>query len=280
MLWISIAILLGGFGICAVWWLFIETEGVYLGRRVVIWLYDLYANRYDTIKEFQPEYEQALLAQPLMGQIAPHQSPLVLDVATGTGRLPLALFDHVHFQGRIIGIDLSRRTLSKASVNLKDDRDSLDLIWCPAEKLPFPDDMFDVVTCLEAIEFMTNATDVIAEIARVLRPGGLLLLTNRINTRWMPGKVISDDQLEQFLINCNISEIDIELWQEDYHRVWGQKAGDSLATGAHSLIDVLRCLCNLTSHFVPVSKTVWRCEACGMNVAFDKNGVLQLFAMY
>jgi ubiquinone/menaquinone biosynthesis C-methylase UbiE len=280
MLWVSVAILLGGFVICTVWWLFIVTEGVYLGRRVVIWLYDLYASRYDLIKEFQPEYEHVLLAQPIMGQIAPHQSPLVLDVATGTGRLPLALFDHIHFQGRIIGIDLSRRMLSKASEKLAQDRDCVDLIWCPAEKLPFPDNIFDVVTCLEAIEFMTNATDVIAEIARVLRPGGLLLLTNRINTRWMPGKVISDHQLEQILNRCNISEIDTELWQEDYHRVWGQKAGNSLAIGARSLIDVLRCPCNLNSRFVPMSETVWRCEACGANVTFDKNGVLQLFALY
>ena len=47
------------------WWLIIASEGVYLGRRAVIWLYDLYAIRYDAIKRVQPLYERALLAQPL-----------------------------------------------------------------------------------------------------------------------------------------------------------------------------------------------------------------------
>ena len=49
-LWVSLgfSLILG----VLVWWLFIETEGVYLGRGVVIWLYDVYASRYDGIKEF------------------------------------------------------------------------------------------------------------------------------------------------------------------------------------------------------------------------------------
>ena len=62
---VGIVAVLGGL----LWWLLIYTEGVYLGQQVVIWLYDLYANRYDRIKEFQPEYEYALLADPIMAML-------------------------------------------------------------------------------------------------------------------------------------------------------------------------------------------------------------------
>ena len=66
------------------WWLIIPTEGVYLGRRAVIWLYDRFAHRYDGVKNYYREYEQMYLAQPIMESISPHKSPLILDVATGT----------------------------------------------------------------------------------------------------------------------------------------------------------------------------------------------------
>jgi SAM-dependent methyltransferase len=224
--------------IAVLWWLLVTTEGVYLGRRVVIWLYDLYADRYDNIKNNEPKYEQLLLTDPIMGMIAPHISPLVLDVATGTGRLPLALIDHPVFQGRIIAVDLSYKMLKKAAQKIAQDG-RVSLLHCPAETLPFPDDTFDVVTCLEALEFMTNPRVVIAEIVRVLRPGGLLLTTNRIATRLMPGKTFSNEDLAAMLAEHGIEDVIMEAWQVDYHRVWGMKAGDSPATGARRLAEVL-----------------------------------------
>lgn len=223
-----------------VWWLLIETEGVYLGRRVVIWLYDLYARRYDNIKAFQPEYEHMLIAVPLMQAIAPHQSPLVLDVATGTGRLPLALFDHNAFHGRVIGVDLSRKMLHIAADKLAEDNARVELLCMPAEDLPFHDAAFDVVTCLESLEFMHDIEQVLHEMARTLRPGGLLLVTNRINTHWMPGKTFSDERFMQLLEACGFVDVNIELWQVDYRRVWARKPGASPVVGARPLWEVLR----------------------------------------
>ncbi len=49
-----------------IWWLIIETEGVYLGRRVVVALYDLYAERYDRIKQFDQRADLLLLSEPLL----------------------------------------------------------------------------------------------------------------------------------------------------------------------------------------------------------------------
>ena len=77
-----------GMLIFLVWWLFFETEGVFFGRRVVIWLYDLYASRYDKIVQNNDTEEHLYIAQPLMRAVEPHGVPLVLDVATGNWARP------------------------------------------------------------------------------------------------------------------------------------------------------------------------------------------------
>lgn len=236
-----IAIVLVAAGVIVLgWWLFIESEGVYLGRRVVVWLYDLYADRYDNIKHFQQDYDHSYLAHPIMEIIAPHRAPLVLDVATGTARMPLAFLRHAWFQGRVVGADLSRKMLGKAAAKL-DGEARVTLVWTPAERLPFADNTFDVVTCLEALEFMEHPEVAMIECVRVLRHGGLLLLTNRINTRLMPGKTMSAEAMEALLISLGVEDVDIEYWQVDYDRVWGMKAGDSQPTGARPFTEIIRC---------------------------------------
>ncbi len=257
-----------------VWWLLIESEGVYLGRRVVIWLYDLYAGRYDGIKQFSKQYDHQFLAQPIMERIAPLKSPLVLDVATGTGRLPLALCHHRRFQGRVIGIDLSRKMLARAAEKVESDA-RINLIWSPAEHLPFPDDTFDVVTCLEAVEFMSNREAVLREIIRVLRPDGQLLITNRINTRFMPGKTWTSDQLQALLETLSLERIGIDYWQVDYNRVWAQKPGKSLPTLARPLAEVLRCpKCDQALMIEDGER--WTCPSCHFSASVAPDGVIEL----
>lgn len=207
------------------WWLLIESEGVYLGRRVVIWLYDVYATRYDSIKHFSKEHDHRLLAQPLMQRVAPNKAPLVLDVATGTGRLPLAMIRHKHFVGHVVGVDLSRKMLAQAKPKFAK-HPNIHFVRSPAEQLPFPDETFDIVTCLEAIEFTSNRRQVVQECVRVLKSGGVMLITNRINTHYMPGKIFTTDEIANLLLDFGMDEIEIQKWQVDYDRVWAIKPRD------------------------------------------------------
>ncbi len=263
----------------AAWWLLIETEGVYLGRRVVIFLYDIYAQRYDNIKQYEPDYESHLLARPLMGFIEPLSNPLVVDVATGTGRLPLALMTHPVFHGRVIGMDLSRRMLHQASVKLDGYADRVSLIWGPAEKLPFSDNTVDVITCLESLEFVSDRDIVLKDMVRVLRPGGLLLITNRINARWMPGRTISDDDLGGKLHDLGIREIVVEPWQVDYNKVWGYKDGHSRPTGSVPLDEVLMCPRCPDSHMTRRDGE-WFCTNCTAWTKQGEDGVIELAPLY
>ena len=59
------------------WWLLVASEGVYLGRWMVILLYDRFAHRYDNVKHYHREYEEMYLAKPIMDTIAPQTNHII-----------------------------------------------------------------------------------------------------------------------------------------------------------------------------------------------------------
>lgn len=225
-----------------IWWLIFETEGVYLGRRVVVALYDLYAARYDRIKQFDETADITLISQPLLDRISPVSDPLMLDVATGTARVPLVMARNARFQGQVIGLDASRRMLAKAREKVVAGRfeSFVSLLHHDASELPFEDDSFVVVTCLEALEFLPRPQAALAEMVRVLRPGGLLLTTIRIDTRWMPGRTWSEARMRAELEALGMRDIEVMIWQEDYSQVWAWKAGESGPIRADGLGDAMQ----------------------------------------
>jgi len=223
MIWLAIPLLLAL--ALFLYWLLIITEGAYLGPRVVAWLYDLSAGRYDAIKQFDFNDENYFLALPLLRALNDVRAPLVLDVATGTGRLPLALLRRPGFRGRVIGLDLSWRMLRLAQHKARHHRARLYFIRQDAAKLPFADNVFDAVTCVEALEFLANPRGALQEMARVLRVGGVLLVTNWVNweARLMPGKAFSNSKLRAMLESVGLTSVHIQRWQECYDLVWARK---------------------------------------------------------
>ena len=275
LLWILGGLVLAGLLALAAWYLLIETEGVYLGRGVVAWLYDVFASRYDNIKQQEPFYEHLLLAAPLMVALRPQTDALILDVATGTARLPLVLCDTPVFEGRVVAVDLSRAMLTKAAERLAEDLARVDLLHAPAECLPFPDDSFDVVTYLEALEFMEHPEETLREALRVLRPGGVLLTTLRQNVRTMPGKVWTQDHLQSTLEGLGAEHVKFEPWQHEYLKVWVHKAGKSAPIGVVPLESVFRCpSCEAVAfEYEPPRFT---CGECGAQIGVGVDGVIEV----
>ncbi len=262
------------------WLLLVRTEGVFLGRKTVIWLYDVYAGRYDDIKQFDPETEHYYLAEPILQRLPHVPAPLVLDVATGTGRLPLALLEQPTFQGRVVGLDLSRKMLAVAAEKLAPFGQRAALLHHPAESLPFPDNAFDLVTCLEALEFTMDPPAVLREQVRVLRPGGLLVLTNRqgLDARLMPGHTFAHDRFEHLLReDLGLEHVAIDPWQVDYRIVWATKPGSAPPAGALSLAEIWRCPRCSQIEMVPVAGG-WRCLGCETLVRAGPDGVIEVAA--
>ncbi len=224
MVWLNIIlglVLLAAF----LYWLLVTTEGVFLGRRIVVWLYDITAHKYDEIKGFDDAAERFFVVRPLRHHLRRIPNPLILDVATGTGRLPHYLFDEAQFNGRIIGLDPARKMLNLAVPKLVPYRNRALLVQQTAVPLPFPTDTFDAITCLEALEFLPSAEAALCEMVRVLKPGGILMVTRRRGreAKAFLNRYRSVEQFETFLTHLGLIEVNTQPWQLNYDQVFGKK---------------------------------------------------------
>lgn len=212
-------------GVWLAHWLLIRTEGVFLGRRVVVWLYDLAADRYDAVKQFDADTESAFVTWPLRRRLKGRPAPLVLDVATGTGRLPFFLLGEPGFNGRVIGLDASAGMLARAQAKLAPFGDRAALVRQSALDLPFGNAVFAAVTCLEALEFLPDTPGALREMARVLRPGGVLLVTRRQGTdaSYFLGHTYDRDAFEELLGELGLVDVRSQPWQVDYELVWAAR---------------------------------------------------------
>jgi ubiquinone/menaquinone biosynthesis C-methylase UbiE len=211
--------------VALLYWLLIATEGTYLGTGVVVRLYDWTAHRYDRIKAMDYVDEARFLGIPLAERLAGIAVPQVLDVASGTGRIPLALLGQWDFAGSVVGVDRSGPMLAEAARSLADFGDRATLIRADAAALPFGDAAFDAVCCLESLEFMTDPRAVVRAMMRVLKPGGVLLVSNRVgpDARWLPGRLCGRGRLERALAEAGFAEIDSQRWQFHYDLIWADK---------------------------------------------------------
>lgn len=109
----------------------------------------------------------------------------VLDVAGGTADLSLAFARKVGRSGQVWLTDINHAMLSRGRDRMIDRGLPMPAAQCNAEKLPFPDDWFDCVTVAFGLRNMTHKDVALAEMRRVLRPGGRLLVLE-FSRVWKP----------------------------------------------------------------------------------------------
>jgi demethylmenaquinone methyltransferase / 2-methoxy-6-polyprenyl-1,4-benzoquinol methylase len=100
----------------------------------------------------------------------------VLDIAGGTGDLALAFARKVGSTGTVVHTDINEAMLRTGRDRLLDAGIVLPTVVCDGEKLPFESDSFDVVTVAFGLRNMTHKDLALAEMSRVLRPRGRLLV--------------------------------------------------------------------------------------------------------
>ena len=100
----------------------------------------------------------------------------VLDIAGGTGDLALAFSKKVGATGRVVHTDINEAMLSTGRDRLLNLGVVLPTLVCDAEKLPFADGHFDVVSVAFGLRNMTHKDLALKEMCRVLKPGGKLLV--------------------------------------------------------------------------------------------------------
>jgi ubiquinone/menaquinone biosynthesis C-methylase UbiE len=214
------------FCLLLLYWELIVAEGAHLGPRVVALLYDRVAHRYDKqIKNFDPATEDDLLGLPLIAELIETDAPRVLDVACGTGRVSRALLRQTAFDGVVINVDLAERMMKIGREAAPHWPGRVHWLRSPADQLSFPDNTFDCVTCLEALEFFPDARAALAACVRVLKPGGLLVVTNRVG--WeaplILGKTFSRPAFTQLLTEFPLIVLRVHPWLVDYDLAWARK---------------------------------------------------------
>ena len=98
----------------------------------------------------------------------------VLDVATGTGDLINTLMKTLKNYDSFIGIDISKKDLETAQKRFKDQ--PVELLEMNAESLEFSDNSFDTVSMAYSLHHLDKIDKVLAEMQRVLKPGGNLII--------------------------------------------------------------------------------------------------------
>jgi demethylmenaquinone methyltransferase/2-methoxy-6-polyprenyl-1,4-benzoquinol methylase len=100
----------------------------------------------------------------------------VLDIAGGTGDLALAFSKKVGNSGQVVHTDINEAMLSTGRNRLIDEGVALPTLVCDAEKLPFVDNYFNLVSVAFGLRNMTHKDVALSEMHRVLKPGGKLLV--------------------------------------------------------------------------------------------------------
>ena len=99
-----------------------------------------------------------------------------LDIAGGTGDLARAFARQAGDSGTVVHTDINEAMLRTGRDRLLDEGLALPTTTCDAEHLPFADNTFDLVSVAFGLRNMTHKEAALAEMCRVLRPGGRLLV--------------------------------------------------------------------------------------------------------
>jgi demethylmenaquinone methyltransferase/2-methoxy-6-polyprenyl-1,4-benzoquinol methylase len=139
---------------------------------VAIELFERLPARYDALAEALSFAQNRRWRRELVSQLSPHHPQSILDVATGTGGVAIALAAET--EARITGVDISNAMLAhgRTQVQKANLTGRISLEPARAEELPYPSESFDAVSFTYLLRYVSDPAATVAELARVIRPGG------------------------------------------------------------------------------------------------------------
>ncbi|HEY8243366.1 MAG: bifunctional demethylmenaquinone methyltransferase/2-methoxy-6-polyprenyl-1,4-benzoquinol methylase UbiE [Vicinamibacteria bacterium] len=139
-------------------------------------VFDSVAGKYDLMNDLMSGGMHRFWKRYAVGVAAPREGARVLDLAGGTGDLARLFSDAAGTTGRVVLTDINGAMLAEGRDKLLDRGRSLDVVQCDAEKLPFRDRSFDVVSIGFGLRNVTRKESALAEMRRVLAPGGVAVV--------------------------------------------------------------------------------------------------------
>ncbi len=140
--------------------------------------FDLWSATYDRAGLQQTTYRP--IHDAVLARLDGLQPSNVLDLGCGTGQLTLRLAEQFP-DANIVGADLSNGMLERAAARLDAEGDSSPLhgfVRADAQRLPLVSGSFDIVTCTESFHWYSDQAAAVAELSRLIRPGGRLVIAS------------------------------------------------------------------------------------------------------
>ncbi len=172
---------------------------------------------------------------------------LVLDAATGRGEFISVLKQHLKSFTQIIGVDSSERSVSYAEKLFPEN--DVEIFKMNLENLQFEDEYFNLVCISNSLHHLENIDKVMHELKRVLKPGGMLLITEM----YSDGEQTPAQQTH-ILMHHWIAEVDMQTGI--FHKSTFSKAELENFAGTLAL-DKLEIL----DFYVPVDNPSKNCES-------------------
>jgi demethylmenaquinone methyltransferase/2-methoxy-6-polyprenyl-1,4-benzoquinol methylase len=139
-------------------------------------VFDSVASKYDVMNDLMSGGLHRLWKTYTVTVANLKEGDRALDIAGGTGDLALAFAKQVGKTGQVVHTDINEAMLRVGRDRLLDAGVVLPTVVCDAEKLPFPDGHFNLVSVAFGLRNMTHKDQALVEMCRVLKPGGKLLV--------------------------------------------------------------------------------------------------------
>ena len=139
-------------------------------------VFDSVAPNYDIMNDLMSGGLHRLWKRYTLAVAHPQPGQAVLDIAGGTGDLSSAFARKVGPSGQVVHTDINEAMLREGRDRLLNEGLVLPSLVCDAEKLPFADESFHIVSVAFGLRNMTHKDQALAEMRRVLKPGGKLLV--------------------------------------------------------------------------------------------------------
>lgn len=148
-------------------------------------VFDSVAGRYDVMNDVMSAGLHRLWKTFAIEKAAVRLGMKVLDIAGGTGDLAMKFARQAGNKGEVWLTDINASMLTEGRNRLLDKGLPLPVALADAEKLPFANNYFDVVTVAFGLRNMTHKNKALAEMQRVVRPGGRVLVLE-FSRVWAP----------------------------------------------------------------------------------------------
>ena len=143
------------------------------------------ANRYDVMNDLMSAGLHRVWKRFLQLKANVRPGYRCLDIAGGTGDISRLLARDAGPSGQVWLTDINHAMLARGRDRMIDHGFAMPAAQCNGEKLPFPDDWFDCVTVAFGLRNMTHKDAALAEMRRVLKPGGKLMVLE-FSKVWKP----------------------------------------------------------------------------------------------